>query len=452
MSSSQSLQDCSRFDNRKEANQNQRFEIDFVSLPANALFNAQKNGKDHRSSHSKRKRGNITRSDGIPDEPVKMSDLRTTTPVGLQAHLGSMSPPSHSTRPPRTAVDTLVDVTAAVQLERDALDMELRQARDEIRELQAINSELKDTIFAQQPQVRITDDVLANKYIAIHHSINDWVERSFETVLDAGAFFGGLECQSERGGPYLSFFDQHVGLPTLRAASQFPTSDGSVISSAVIHCLWKWIFEPYFFSSPLQAKVFQSIHSMMASDSLRRDANTINTWRSDTLTAFSALPESRSQWETGLSDVVCNIANPLMSLLASTSSLNFASTALLEDIVKPAGDLAKELQTSPVSYGLQWSGMNRSYERLQHFPPDLTQYTLIDVHSRQTIKHQKAFNGKTVKYLLDVFPGLVKTRFRGNEGSQVTLVKPTVLFAFSDTPPSMPAPQGTTTSWDCQIA
>ncbi|KAI4226960.1 MAG: hypothetical protein L6R36_002774 [Xanthoria steineri] len=307
------------------------------------------------------------------------------------------------------------------QLE-NILDRTWRQNNSIKHELQAC----KDDLFKMQPRSEVPDSDVAKAYKELHVNISRWMEGE---ISHFEANYG--KRHPSRTPPNL--FNHRDVLEVKQILSDYPTSGGEYI----VRCFIQRTLHSLVLSDDIlllgldeqETALLQRIEQSMGKTKPPREPESIQSWRSDTLTALARTQELQQKRLDSANRIMDTLFDGVAAYFPIINKTKEGLRGFYDEIIDPAIELASTINTSPNRYVFSpkietispFSG-----HRLTH--NQLSTSRVIDIETGKTLKAdspiEQDMKGEIGRNILLLAPAL----YRHNPGqAPIQLVKETVL-------------------------
>ncbi|KAL8845524.1 MAG: hypothetical protein Q9176_000160 [Flavoplaca citrina] len=359
--------------------------------------------------------------DNKPAHLIRLEDLNNELQLKKTELSQLASDHDHVLRTNHTMLKDNQDLAARIsQLEND-LGATQQQNNSIKHELQAC----KDDLFRMQPSTEIPDSVVAKAYDELHVHISSWLEgeiSSFETNYR----------KRHQGAPP-DLFDHRNQPSVVQIMTDYPTAGGEYIVRCFIQILLhKEIFADNILLLGLDERettLLQRVEQSMRNAKPPREPGSIQSWRSDTMTALARTNHFQKKHLTyaiRLGDTMFDAVTGYFPVLKKTEG---SLQRFYDRVISPAMDLATMIQTSPTHYEFSPSiGTISPFLTRNLAYHQVSAARFIDIGTGKTLKAdsplQEDERGDIGKEILLLAPAL----YRHNQGqASILLVKEIVL-------------------------
>ncbi|KAL8736566.1 MAG: hypothetical protein Q9181_002357 [Wetmoreana brouardii] len=289
------------------------------------------------------------------------------------------------------------------------------------QELQAC----KDDLFKMQPRARVSDSDIAQAYDNLHEQISSWMEG------EISRFEAGFRRQLNGPLPNLS---HHGNLSVAKNfLSAYPTSGGEYF----IRMVTQYLLQEMVFAGDIlllgldeaDTALLRRIERSLGKSKPPRDPESINTWRSDTLSALSTTRDFQQRREVIYSRIWDSVFHGPAKYFPFIQKTQESRHKLFDQVIVPAINLANTMQTSATKYKfvptMKEVSPFKDYTLMQD---DLSSSKVIDVATAKTLKVDSPVEanarGQIGRQILLLAPALYR---QDSEHSGLLLVKKVVL-------------------------
>ncbi|CAO1597179.1 hypothetical protein XANCAGTX0491_000998 [Xanthoria calcicola] len=307
------------------------------------------------------------------------------------------------------------------QLE-NTLDRTRRQNNSIKHELQAC----KDDLFKMQPRSEVPDTDVAKAYEELQVNISRWMEGEishFETNYR----------KRHPSGPSPNLFNHRDESAVKQILSDYPTSGGEYI----VRCFIQTMLHSLVLADDIlllgldeqETALLQRIEQSMGKAKPPREPESIQSWRSDTLTALARTQDLQQKRLDSANRIMHTLFDGVAAYFPIINKRKESLQGIYDEVIDPAIELASTIKTSSSRYVFSpkietispFSG-----HRLTH--NQLSTSRVIDIETGKTLKAdspvQQDEMGEIGRNILLLAPAL----YRHNPGqASIQLVKETVL-------------------------
>ncbi|KAL8878706.1 MAG: hypothetical protein Q9192_008385 [Flavoplaca navasiana] len=313
------------------------------------------------------------------------------------------------------------DLAARIsQLEND-LGATLQQNNSIKHELQAC----KDDLFRMQPSTEIPDSVVAKAYDELQVHISSWLEGEISSFE--------INYRKRHQGALPNLFDHQNQSRVKHIMTDYPTAGGEYIVRCYIQImLHKEILADSVLLLGLDERettLLQGIEQSMSNAKPPREPGSIQSWRSDTLTALARTKHFQQKRLTYAIRLVHTMFDAVAGYFPVLKKTKGSLQGFYDRVISPAMDLATMIQTSPTHYEFSPSiGTISSFLTRNLAYHQVSAARLIDIGTGKTLKAdsplQEDERGDIGKEVLLLAPAL----YRHKQGqTPILLVKEVVL-------------------------
>ncbi|KAF2497641.1 hypothetical protein BU16DRAFT_606214 [Lophium mytilinum] len=333
------------------------------------------------------------------------------------------------------------------ELQRQLKD---RQAHE--KETERDLNEARDHIFRLQPRRRsITETEAQEAFQNLVSSVQRWVENRLNTILDD---LDSDVLDARRCDPKLA--ERFLSLTRPRAEKYFTCADADEfhVTAAIMQYLCQHFFDKDFYA-PLDdglvdgkgtLKLIEEIGISMRQ--LPREISQCRSWRSETLAALVRQPEFDKRRSAYLENHT-NTLTQLLTVVVTGTSARGLPESVWNSMIKPAMELAHELQLSTDMFSVKWTPINSANGQTDYEKQDdLGKYICVNVLQFGKVlklpRGQSSPDETRIMYLFDICPGLFCQSVKDDSHPpERILCKPRVLVAASEGKQKL-APKGPT--------
>ncbi|KAI4211508.1 MAG: hypothetical protein LQ351_005684 [Letrouitia transgressa] len=339
-------------------------------------------------------------------------------------------------------MESLTFQTREANEEKVALEAKILNLERQNQRLNNDLTECRDDIMRLQPPSQIPDSKIAEQFANLYQEIASWVDDKCEDSQMMDSQLGNLYANKESPDHLKTYLDGDM----IRLVKRNPEAE-PLILRYVIHCqLHQLILNDriYFFGLDDHTEnIVRSVEESMGELEPKRDAQTLQRWRAETLLSLSSIASFRSAQQTLAASIASSLLSNLLYLLPElhTKPADPLLASLSERIVLPAVALATTMRVSSSS----------RYRIIAHLPRiqvpgqpheegggqvgvlyqrDCARYTVLDVATGKAVKAdgvaRVADDGRIGEVGWVVQPLLVRCEKGGGSGG-VALVKPVVV-------------------------
>ncbi|KAI4197328.1 MAG: hypothetical protein LQ350_005997 [Teloschistes chrysophthalmus] len=328
------------------------------------------------------------------------------------------------------------------KLHMDQLTFQTREANEEkanyeskLQNLQKQNARLnedltecRDDILRLQPPSQIPDSKIVDEYANVYQQIASWVDDEAE---DSSAMETQLENMlTDKDAPQLlkTCLDSDI----LRATRKHSDAEPLILRYVIQTHLHQRILadDLYLFGlDDHSITLLRTIAHSMEDLEPKRDALTIQRWRSETLQALAKIDGFQAEQQRQATTVSKDLWSALVYLLPEIASQETGWRRLHDTVVMPAVHLATNMRFSTSCYRIiPHLPRNAAGHNNVIYHPDIQRYTLLDVATQKVLRQDSvlkiAEDGRIGEHVMVIQPLLLRMQRDSNGG--IALCKPTV--------------------------
>ncbi|KAL8840763.1 MAG: hypothetical protein Q9170_001201 [Blastenia crenularia] len=307
----------------------------------------------------------------------------------------------------------------------DQLTKELRSMHLDTASLKQELQACKDDLFKMQPKNRVPDSDVARSYDDLQEHVCSWIAYEISRFEN--------KHRKTTQDPLPNLF--HHGNTSIadKFLKAYPSSGGEyLVRSIIAHNLHEIVFSERIVLVGLddaEAALLQRIERSMGRMDPPRDLDSINMWRSDTLSALSKTATFEKFQRRASRDIAEALSQQVVKYFPIVAKNESRLQELLEKIINPAVELATTIQTSPSQYifvptvkkFFPFDGYSVTRETLSKFK-------LIDIGSGKTLKPDSPVQSDEQGHIGTPIMVLAPALYRCDPGqSALLLVKEVVL-------------------------
>ncbi|OGM50268.1 hypothetical protein ABOM_001233 [Aspergillus bombycis] len=287
----------------------------------------------------------------------------------------------------------------AYEIEQMGQQLETAQQR-----IQKLEVELQTRIFRSMPDYQLSDATVSEDFLVIRDSLSEWVE-GFPDIKSFHETFNDAVRRRGMDENMLTFHSQFQ-LNLDHAQNEILTW----ISFCVIR---KYILEPRVFAAPpADQELMEHLHEGMSMLEPKKDIESINLWRSNTVRAYTATQRHKDraiQHCTGLAEYLRGFFSCFS--FEETFDWDQKFRRLGQQVLPQIAALALKLNCSPEQY--KWGRFREALPLIIN-KGYLSHFTIMDAHTHHTINPQAARfasmqdDAPIGVFLLVLFPALFR--------------------------------------------
>ncbi|MCJ1427055.1 hypothetical protein MMC29_004958 [Sticta canariensis] len=289
------------------------------------------------------------------------------------------------------------------------------------RELQTC----KDNLFRLQPIIQLTDSDISKQYETLCQQVSSWVDDGISRFEDKHGYHAND-----------AIITDGVNTHIRRLLDSAPAAGEYLVSTAIHQHIQGRFFGGNVILVGLCPRITEFLHSteeQMAKLEPRRDAITINEWRSETLNAVATTPELIQSRNSKVERFTDRLFHFLEMIFPGIIDEQKSKSRLHQDVSRYAAQLEASIHQSSTKYRFQpMHGPGHIYERVT--TSMLTSSTWIDVETRKTLKPDSLVtsdrDGYIGRTLMLIEPGLE----RYDAGGRRWCIRPSKYLIKLDTP------------------
>ncbi|KAL8756091.1 MAG: hypothetical protein Q9184_004602 [Pyrenodesmia sp. 2 TL-2023] len=289
------------------------------------------------------------------------------------------------------------------------------------QELQAC----KDDLFKLQPRNTVPDSDVGQAYDDLHEHISSWMEGEISRIERI--------FKKSNNSPLPDFF-HHGGITLFKKLLvSYPGSGGEyLVRCRIGMILQKMILDKeilLFGLDDATCTLLKRIERKMSEAKPSRDPESINSWRSDTLSALSTTTNLQRSRQIAARNAGVSILKDISQFFVIMDRNDASLKTLLDKVVEPAVKLANQIQISPATYEF--------LSKVEEIPPldgcvlsvdHLSKWKLIDVTTGKTLKIDSPVQANDKGQIGTRVMVLAPALYRLDPGKDpLLLVKPIVL-------------------------
>ncbi|KAL8636143.1 MAG: hypothetical protein Q9228_006430 [Teloschistes exilis] len=328
------------------------------------------------------------------------------------------------------------------QLHMDQLTFQTREANEEkanheskLQTLQKQNARLnedltecRDDILRLQPPSQIPDSKIVDEYANVYQQIASWVDDEAE---DSSAMETQLEkILTDKDAPQLlkTCLDSDI----IRATRKHSDAEPLILRYVIQTHLHQRILadDLYLFGlDDHSVTLLRTIAHSMEDLEPKRDALTIQRWRSETLQALAKIDGFQTEQQRQATTVSKDLWSALIYLLPEISSQETGWKRLHDTVIMPAVHLATNMRFSTSCYRIiPHLPRNSGGHNNVIYHPDIQRYTVLDVATQKVLRQDSvlkiAEDGRIGEHVMVIQPLLLRMQRDSNGG--IALCKPIV--------------------------
>ncbi|KJK64424.1 hypothetical protein P875_00138163 [Aspergillus parasiticus SU-1] len=262
----------------------------------------------------------------------------------------------------------------------EQMEQQLENAHQRIQKLEV---ELQTQIFRSIPDYQVSDASISEDFLVIRDSLCEWMEgipdiKSFTETLDDAIHRRGID-------ESMFTFPRELQLEYDHAQTEILT----MISFGIIreHVLESLVFA----APPADLELLERLYNMMSMLEPKKDIESINLWRSDTVRAYATTQVYKDkivQHCSGLADYLRGFFGCFS--FEETFDWDQKFRRLEEQILPQIAALALKLNCSPERYCWEWYPDTNWTQPIVFCKRDLSHFITMDAHTHHTLNPQTA--------------------------------------------------------------
>ncbi|GAB1197360.1 hypothetical protein APSETT444_006653 [Aspergillus pseudonomiae] len=348
------------------------------------------------------------------------SDQNDSVAGNVPATTTSSRDSNRSKHPARSALDRLKRTAVSLHEDVDLVSQRISQQANKIEQMeqqlenaqqriQKLEVDLQTRIFRSIPDYQLSDATVSEDFLVFRYSLSEWVEgfpdiKSFtETFYDA---------------TYRQGICENLFALQRKFQLQFDHAQTEILTWISFCVIGKYVLGPRVFAAPpADQELMEHLHKGMSMLEPKKDIESVNLWRSDTVRAYTATQLHKDrviQHCTGLSEYLRGFFSYFR--FEETFDWDQKFRRLEKQVLPQIAALALKLNCSPEQY--QW-------ERYRDVGADgtlpiiidkshLSDFIIMDAHTHQTLNPQAARfasmqdDAPIGVFLLVVYPALFR--------------------------------------------
>ncbi|KAL8685811.1 MAG: hypothetical protein Q9218_007531 [Villophora microphyllina] len=343
----------------------------------------------------------------------------------LEDHINHLK---HQLDKTKLHMDQLTFQTREANEEKASYESKLQNLQKQNARLNEDLTECRDDILRLQPPSQIPDSKIADEYANLYQQIASWVDDEAE---DSSAMETQLEnIHTDKDAPQLlkTCLDSDV----LRATRKHSDAEPLILRYVIQTHLHQRILadDLYLFGlDDHSIHLLRTIAHSMADLEPKRDALTIQRWRSETLQALSKIDGFQTEQQRQATVVSKDLWSALIYLLPEIASQETGWRRLHDAVVMPAVHLATNMRFSTSCYRIiPHLPRNSAGQNNVIYHPDVQRYTMLDVATQKVLRQDSvlkiAEDGRIGEHVMVIQPLLLRMQKDTNGG--IALCKPTM--------------------------
>ncbi|KAL9604642.1 MAG: hypothetical protein Q9219_000362 [cf. Caloplaca sp. 3 TL-2023] len=299
----------------------------------------------------------------------------------------------------------------SVRLQKDVLEQQLQACRDDLYRMQAT--------------AEVPDSVITQAYDDLYQHIASWVEG------EVGRFE-----EDSRNNRHVKSTDL-FGHGDMRQVHQFLSTYSESGGEYLVRCVLQALLQEEFFGKDIlllgldehYTGLLRGIERSMGRAKPAKDPASIDSWRSDTLTALSELKEFKKIQRKAMAHIAEHMMNRLTVFFPIIKNNSKSLELLFDKVITPAAGLANMIQTSRTDYQFlpQIESIFQFENRIVTIK-DLSRYSLVDVGTGKTLKPDSPVSVDEKGHIGAMIMILAPALYRCNPGQDaLQLAKATIL-------------------------
>ncbi|KAL8948276.1 MAG: hypothetical protein Q9222_005524 [Ikaeria aurantiellina] len=346
----------------------------------------------------------------------------------LEDHIAHLK---HQLEKTKLHMDQLTFQTREANEEKAAYEGKLQGLQKHNARLNEDLTECRDDILRLQPPSQIPDSKIAEEYSNLYQQIASWVDDEAEDSASMEVQMGNVHVDKDAPDLLKPYLDNDL----IRLSKRYSEAEPLVLRHLIQLHLHRCILadDIYLFGlDEHNVTILRSIAHSMEDLEPKRDAVTIQRWRSETLQALAKIDGFKTEQDRQATTVSKDLWAALVYLLPELAPHGETGWKRLhENVTMPAVQLATNMRFSTSCYRIiahlpRSSSSGQSSGLIYH--PDIQRYTLLDVATQKVLRQDSvlkvAEDGRIGEFAMIVQPLLLRMQRDTNGG--IALCKPTV--------------------------